>query len=66
MDTRYVCRHLVEAETEAELLIELLTSRAVLLRNSPDSLDSVRELDCRIKVLLGKATLYGGSVPCFH
>ena len=58
MDARYECRQLVGTGTEAELLVELMTSRAVLLQNSPDSLDSVRELDHRIKVLLEKAALY--------
>ena len=58
MYTRYERRHLIGAGTGAELLVELLTSRAVLLQNSPDSLDSVRELDRRIKVLLEKVALY--------
>ena len=58
MYARYECRHLIGAGTEAELLVELLTSRAVLLQNSPDSLDSVREFVRRIKVLLEKAALY--------
>ena len=66
MYARCECRHLIGTGTEAKLLIDLSMSRAILLQNSPDPLDSVRELDCRIKVLLGKATLYGGSVPCFH
>ena len=43
---------------EAKLLVELLASRAVLLHNGLDSLDSVRELGRRIKVLLEKAALY--------
>ena len=58
MYARYNCRHLVGTGTEAELLVELLTSRAVLLQNSPDPLDGVRELGRRIKVLLEKAALY--------
>lgn len=58
MYARYECRHLIGTRTEAELLDELLTSRAVMLQNSPDSLDSVRELGRRIKVLLEKAALY--------
>ena len=58
MYARYECRHLIGIGTEAELLVELLPSRAVLLQNSPDSLDSVRELGHRIKVLLEHATLY--------
>ena len=59
---------------EAELLIELLTSRAVLLQCGPDPLNDVQGLSSRIMVLLEKAALYlcyqgGGvllSVPCFH
>ena len=58
MYVRYECRHLIGAGTEAELLDELLTSEVVMLQNSPDSLDSVRELGRRIKVLLDKAALY--------
>ena len=58
MYAQYECRHLIGTGTEAKLLVELLTSRAVLLQNSPDSLDSVQELGRRIKVLLGKAALY--------
>ena len=58
MYTWYEPRHLVGTETEAELLVELLTSRAVLQQNSPDSFASVRELGLRIKVLLDKAALY--------
>ena len=52
------CRHLVCFGTEAELLVELLTSWAILVQSSPDSFDSVRELGRRIKVLLEKAALY--------
>ena len=48
----YNCRHLVGTGTEAELLVELLTSRAVLLQNNPDSLNSVRGIGRRIKVCL--------------
>ena len=58
MYARYVCRHLVGTETEVEFLVELLTSRAVLLQNSLDPLDSVRELGRRIKVLPEKVALY--------
>ena len=58
MYAQYVHRHLVGTETEAELLVELLTSWTVLLQSSPDSFDSVRELGRRIKVLLEKAALY--------
>ena len=58
MYARYECRHLVGAGTVAELLVEFLTSRAVLLRSSSDSFDGVRELGRRIEVLLGEAALY--------
>ena len=58
MYARYVRCHLVGTEMEAELLVELLTSWTVMLQSSPDSFDSVRELDRRIKVLLDKAALY--------
>ena len=58
MYARYEFRHLIGAGTKAELLVELLRSRAVLLQNSPDPLDSVRELGRRIEVLLEKAALY--------
>ena len=58
MYARYECRHLIGTGMEAGLLVELLTSRDVLLQNSPDSLDSARELGRRIKVLLEKAALY--------
>ena len=58
MYTRYERRHLVGTGTEAKLLVELLTSWAVLLQSSPDSFDSVSEHGRRIKVLLVKAALY--------
>ena len=58
MYARCECRHLIGTGTEAKLLIDLSMSRAILLQNSPDSLDSVRELGSRIKVLLVKAALY--------
>ena len=54
----YECHYLIGAGTEAELLVELLTSWAVLLQSSPDLFDNVRELGRRIKVLLEKAALY--------
>ena len=54
----YERRHLVGAGTEAELLVELLMSWAVLLRSSTGSFDGVRELGRRIEVLLGEAALY--------
>ena len=44
MYARYVCCHLVGTETEAELLVELLTSWTVKMQSSPDSFGSVREL----------------------
>ena len=40
------------------MLVELLTSWTVMLRNSPDSFNSVRGLGRRIDVLLDKAALY--------
>ena len=43
---------------EAELLVELLTSRAVLLQCSPDPLDGVQGLGNWIIMLLEKAALY--------
>ena len=58
MYAQYVHRHLVGTETEAELLVELLTSWTVLLQSGPDSFDSVWELGRRITVLLDKAALY--------
>ena len=58
MYARYVHRHLVGIGTEAELLVELLTSWTILLQSSLDSFDTVRELGRRIKVLLEKAALY--------
>ena len=58
MYARHKCRHLIETETEAGLLVELLTSRVVLLQGSSDPLDDIHGLDSRIKVLLEKAALY--------
>ena len=54
----YECHYLIGTGTEAELLIELLTSRAVLLQCSPEPLNDVRGLDSRTMVLLEKAALY--------
>ena len=51
-------RNAVGAETEDELLIELLTSWTVVLRGSPDSFDGVRGFDCRCSIWLDKAALY--------
>ena len=55
--------------TGAELLGELLTSRAVLLQCSPGPLNDVRGLGSRSMVLLEKAALYfccygGGVLLC--
>ena len=43
---------------EAELLVELLTSRAFLLQRSSEPLNDVRGLDSRTMVLLEKVALY--------
>ena len=58
MHAWYECHYLIGAGTEAELLIELLMSRAVLLQRSPDPLYDVQGLGSRITVLLEKAALY--------
>ena len=58
MYARRECHRLIGTETEAGLLIELLTSRAVLLQGSSDPLNGVRGLGSRIRVLLEKAALY--------
>ena len=42
----------------AGVLIELLTSRAILPRSCSDSFDGVRKLACRLKVRLKAATLW--------
>ena len=52
------CRYLIGTGTEAELLVELLTSRTVLLKCGLDSLTDVQGLGSRIPVLLEKAALY--------
>ena len=54
----YKCHNLIGAWTEAELLVELLTSGAVLLQCSPDPLDGVQGLGSYIIMLLEKAALY--------
>ena len=54
----YECHYLIGAGTETELLVELLTSRAVLLQCSPEPLNDVRGLDSHTMVLLEKAALY--------
>ena len=58
MDAWCECHYLIGIGTEAELLIELLTSRAVLLQCGPDPLNDVQGLGDLIVVLLEKATLY--------
>ena len=58
MDAWYECHYIVGIGMEAELLIELLTSRTVLLQCGPDSLSDVQGLGNRITVLLEKAALY--------
>ena len=58
MYARHEFHRLIGTRTEAELLVELWTSRTVLLQSSLDSLDGVRGLYCRIEVLPKKATLY--------
>ena len=52
MYARYVRRHLVGTETEAELLVELLTSWTVMLRSSPDSFKTVRGLTAELMFCL--------------
>ena len=52
------CHYFIGTGTEAELLIELLTSRTVLLQCGPDPLSDVQGLGSRITVLLEKAALY--------
>ena len=54
----YECHYLIGTRTEAELLVELKTSLAVLLQCSPEPLNDVRGLDSRTVVLLEKAALY--------
>ena len=58
MYVRYECHRLIGTETEAELLVELLTSRDVLLQGSSDPLNGVCGLNSRIEALLEKAALY--------
>ena len=54
----YECHYFIGTGTEAKLLVELLTSRAVLLQCSPDPLDGVRGLGSWIIMLLEKAALH--------
>ena len=58
MYARHECHHLIGTEMEAGLLVELLTSQALLLHSTSDPLNGVRGLGSRIKVLLEKAALY--------
>ena len=58
MYARYKSRFLVGVGTEAGLLVELLTSRAILLQCSPGPLNDVQGLGSRTMVLLEKAALY--------
>ena len=58
MYARHEWRHLIGTATEARFLVELPTSRVVLLQGSSDPLDDIHGLDSRIKVLLEKAALY--------
>ena len=58
MYAQHECHHLIGAETEAGLLVKLLTSQALLLQSSSDHLNGVRGLGSRVKVLLEKVALY--------
>ena len=58
MYARHKCHRLIGTGTEAEFLVKLWKNWTVLLQSSPDSLDGVRRLYCRIEVLPKKATLY--------
>ena len=54
----YECHYFIGTGTEAELLIELFTSRAVLLQCSPEPLNNVQGLGSHNMVLLEMAALY--------
>ena len=54
----YECHYFIGTGTEAELLVELLTSLAILLQCSSEPLDAVQGLGSRTMVLLEKAALY--------
>ena len=54
----YEYHYFIGTGTEVELLIELLTSHAVLLQCSPDPLDGVQGLGSWIIMLPEKAALY--------
>ena len=58
MDAWYECQYLIGIGTEAELLIELLTSHTVLLQCGPDPLNDVQGLGSQIMLLLQESTLY--------
>ena len=58
MHAWYECHYLIGTGTEAGLLVELLSSRAVLLQCSPGPLNDVRGLDCRYSIWHDKAPLY--------
>ena len=53
----YECHCFIGTGTEAELLVELLTSLAVLLQCSSEPLDGVLGLGSRTMVLFEKAAL---------
>ena len=57
MYARRKFRHLTRTRTEAELLVEPKTCLPILLRGTPDSLEGVRGLFCRIGGLPNKAAL---------
>ena len=54
----YECHYFIGTGTEAKLLVELLTSLAVLLQCSSELLDGVQGLGSRTMLLLEKAVLY--------
>ena len=54
----YECQFFIGTGTEAEFLVELLTSLAVLLQCSSEPLDSVQGLGSRTMVLLEKVALH--------
>ena len=58
MHAWYECHYLIGIGTEAGLLIELLTSRDVLLQCSLGPLNDVQGLGSETMVLLEKVVLY--------
>ena len=58
MYTWYECHYFMVTGTEAELLIELLTKRAILLQCSPEPFNDVQGLGSHTMLLLEKAALY--------